>query len=83
MNHEFDFIIMILSMFLDFRKRNAPLLKQKPQMLNSTSCVYAHKYINEYIFLSEWVSEFCLIFQLYHSENKLIFKEMMMGSALY
>jgi hypothetical protein len=38
---------------------------------------------------SEWVSEWLLFnansanFQLYHGENKLIFKEMMMRSALY
>jgi hypothetical protein len=37
----------------------------------------------------EWVSEWVLlnansaIFQLYHGENKLIFNEMMMSSALY
>ena len=37
----------------------------------------------------EWVSEGLLfnansaIFQLYHGENKLIFNEMMMKSALY
>ena len=36
-----------------------------------------------------WVSEWFLfhvnseIFQLYHDENKLIFNEMIMGSALY
>ena len=39
--------------------------------------------------VSEWVSEWVLInansaiFQLYHGENKLIFNEMMMRSALY
>ena len=39
--------------------------------------------------LNEWVSEWLLfnanssIFQLYHGENKLIFNEMMMRSALY
>ena len=39
--------------------------------------------------LSVWVSDWLLfnansaIFQLYHGENKLIFNEMMMGSALY
>ena len=36
---------------------------------------------------SEWVSECCLTltqqFQLYHSENKLMFNEMMMKYALY
>ena len=43
----------------------------------------------EYIYLSFWVSEWLLfnansaIVQLYHSENKLIVKEMMMRSALY
>jgi hypothetical protein len=41
------------------------------------------------ILLSEWVSEWQLfnansaIFQLYHDENKLIFNEMMMRSALF
>jgi hypothetical protein len=41
-------------------------------------------------YMSEWVSEWLLlfnansaIFQLYHGENKLIFNEMMMRSALY
>ena len=39
--------------------------------------------------VSEWVSEWLLfnansaIFQLYHGENKLIFNDMMMRSALY
>ena len=39
--------------------------------------------------VSEWVSEWLLfnansvIFQLYHGENKLIFNEMIMQSALY
>ena len=38
--------------------------------------------------LSEWVSDRCLtpikqFFQLYHGENKLIFNEMMMRSALF
>ena len=42
-------------------------------------------YINIYI---EWVSDCCLastqqFFQLYHGENKLIFNEMMMRSALF
>ena len=39
--------------------------------------------------VSEWVSEWLLfnadsaIFQLYHGENKLLFNEMMMRSALF
>jgi hypothetical protein len=44
---------------------------------------------NYHYWVSEWVSEWVLfnansaIFQLYHGENKLIFNEMMMRSAVY
>ena len=47
-----------------------------------------HLYI-VYLYVLEWVSEWLLfnansaIFQLYHGENKLIFNEMMMMSALF
>jgi len=44
---------------------------------------------NVLVLLIEWVGEWLLlnansaIFQLYHGENKLIFNEVMMKSALY
>jgi hypothetical protein len=50
---------------------------------------YFHLSILSYIWWISWVSEWMLfnansaIFQLYHGDNKLIFIEMMMRSALY
>jgi hypothetical protein len=56
-----------------FSAKHAALRRKKSVILN-----WEQKH-------EEWVSDCCLmpIFQLYHDENKLIFNEMMMRSALY
>ena len=51
--------------------------------MNILDYLYNEKEFNS---LSEWVSALLFnsaIFQLYNGENKLIFNEMMMRSALY
>ena len=66
------------------------LLSNKTAMI-SHNLDHQQKTYTRALFLrvSEWVSEWLLfnanaaIFQLYHGENKLIFNEMMMRSALY
>jgi hypothetical protein len=57
---------------------------------NQNRDVYAIQIFIFFIFCNKknfrWVSDCCLtpvIFQIYHGENKLIFNEMMMRSALF
>ena len=45
-------------------------------------------YVQVTVWVNEWANDFCLtpiqkFFQLYYGENKLIFNEMIMRSALY
>jgi hypothetical protein len=75
------FIIIVLHPVLKaYRYIYCVMYKNEPRAQSNLALVK---------WVSEWVSEWLLfnansaIFQLYHGENKLIFNEMMMRSALY
>ena len=60
-------------------------MKVIPETCHSHKLPYLRSYLKTGIIVSEWLlfNANSAIFQLYHADNKLIFKEIVMNSALY